>query len=123
MAEGLDVLSKVNVPLAPGAMALPVLFPNWMEAPSTEPVQPAGAVMLVVAEGRSKLPWIQPYQKALIGLLPVLFNVNKYLKSAPDFPVSVRVAVAMRVPAAWRPQAAKLPATVRAKQIFIFIYF
>src|ERR1700678_2719224 len=98
MAAGSNVLSNVNVPDWPGAMALPVLLANWMESPSAGPAHPVGAVMLVGIEGRSKWPCIQPYQKALIGLLPVLFRVNKYLYSLPDIPISVSVAVATRVP-------------------------
>jgi len=99
MADGLDVLSKVNMPVDPGAMALPVLFPNWTEsAKEVEEVQPAGSVMLVGVDGRLKLPSTQPYQKALIGTAPVLSRVKEYSNSLPTWPVSVSVPVAEIVP-------------------------
>jgi hypothetical protein len=77
-AAGSEVLSKVKEPVDPGAMALPVLFPNWTESDDVVAVQPVGPAILVGTEGRLKLPWVQPYQKALIGLLPVLVKVNEY---------------------------------------------
>jgi len=124
MAVGLDVLSKVKVPKPPAGMALPVLLANCTElAKEVEEPQPDGAVMLVGVEGRSKLPCIQPYQKALIATVPVLSRVNEYSNSLPDVPVSVSVAVAERVPWPWRLPTANPPATIRAKQNLIFIKF
>ena len=131
-AEGLAVLSNVNVPDPPTAMALPELFANWTEsAKDVEELQPDGPLMLVGLEGRSKLPLIQPYQKALIGVPPVLSRYNEYSNSLPDVPVSVIVAVAEIVPWAWRLPAANPAATVKTKRLdrvfalmfVIFIYF
>lgn len=59
-------------------MALPVLLPNWTEKDDVTAVQPVGPDVLVGTDGRLKLPRVQPYQKALIGLLPVLVRVNEY---------------------------------------------
>jgi hypothetical protein len=76
MAVGSFVLSKVKMPIPPDGMALPVLFPNRMDWEDVAEVQPVGAFMLVGTEGRSKVSTIQPYQKALIGLLPVFVRIK-----------------------------------------------
>jgi hypothetical protein len=105
-------------------MALPELLANWMELATVEEVHPEGAAMLVGALGKSKEYCTQPYQKALMGVLPVLSSSKEYSYSLPDTPVSVSVAVAEIVPWAWRLEAANPAATARARvleTVFIFM--
>src|SRR5271163_1802905 len=99
MAVGPKVLSKAKVANPPAGIAAPELFSNMIEsAKEVEEIQPDGSVMLVGVEGRSKLRWTQPYQRALMGTVPVLSKVSEYSNSAPAVPVSVSVAVAKIVP-------------------------
>jgi hypothetical protein len=91
------------------------------------PDQPDGWLVIKGFEGRSQRHWIQPYQKALMGTVPVLSSANEYLYTVlaplPEVPVSVIVALAEIVPWAWRLQAANPAAKVKAQRLEIILVF
>ena len=72
---GLEVLTKVNVPEAPGANAVPELFCHMMELPSNVLAQPKEFPALDGFDGKLLPPNVQPYQKPFRLKLPVFCRV------------------------------------------------
>jgi hypothetical protein len=75
MADGEEVLTKVNVVEAPAANAVPVLLIHLMELPLTSLLQPSEFPAVVGSEGKLSPLVVQPYQKLLSELVPVFVSV------------------------------------------------
>ena len=76
ICAGVEVLKKVKIPDNPGASAVPVEFIHSMELPDTELAHPRLFPAVVGTEGRLLPLVVQPYQKLLRGVAPVLFSVS-----------------------------------------------
>ncbi len=75
MAEGEELATKVKVADAPGARALPELLIHMMELPSKVLAQLSELAALVGFDGRLFPLVVQPYQKLLSAMAPVLCRV------------------------------------------------
>ena len=75
MADGEELLTKVNVAEAPDASAVPELFTHLMELPSRLLPHPSELVGLDGSAGRLLPLVVQPYQKLFRATEPVFFRV------------------------------------------------
>ncbi len=75
MADGEELLTKVNVAESPGAKAVPKPFVHMIELPLSWLPQPSEFDALVGSEGRLFPFVVQPYQKLLRARDPVFVIV------------------------------------------------